>query len=125
MVMGSESASQKPSIIDAYFDLLKSIHIQICLNPINVGLKSSTSNTMFIINFPQINIKTAATKCDLEEELMSSKLVELPCSYLRACERTTAKLPWIVELRFVHHKFMLNFFSFLFYYLGSTNHVFI
>lgn len=108
VVASGESTSNihKPTLIDAYFDLLKSIHIQICLKPINIGFKSlslsnSNSNKMLVVNLPQVNIKTAATKCDLEEELMSSKLVELPCSYLRACERTTAKLPWIIELKYL------------------------
>ena len=37
VVIGHEYGHHKPSFIDAYFDLLKSIHIQICLKPINIG----------------------------------------------------------------------------------------
>lgn len=100
-MIGSEPGHHKPSFIDAYFDLLKSIHIQICVKPIHIGFKLAANDKMFVINLPQIDVKTAATKCDLEEELMSSKLAEWPCSYLKACERTTPKLPWIIELRYI------------------------
>ncbi len=43
-------------------------------------------------------MKSIGTKCDLEEELKSSKQVELPFTNLRACEKTSDKLPWLIDL---------------------------
>lgn len=96
-------ADSKPTLLDTIYDVLKSIHLQICIRPVNIAIRLRTRqnelNKMIWLNLPQVSVKTAGTKCDLEEELMSSRLVELPCTYLRASERTSAKLPWIVELR--------------------------
>ncbi len=95
-------ASAKPTIFDTYYDLVKSIHWQISVRPISINFKTLHGNVnseKLQINLPQIDIKSSGTKCDLEEELISSKLVELPCTYLRACEKTSNKLPWLVEFK--------------------------
>ena len=95
--------SKSPTICDTYYDLLKSIHLQITIKPINVNVFMNdvlnSTNQRLELNIPQIDIKSSGTKCDLEEELVSSKLVELPCTFLRACEKTSNKLPWLVEFR--------------------------
>jgi hypothetical protein len=94
--------SAKPTIFDTYYDLVKSIHWQISVRPISINfrvLHGNVSSEKLQLNLPQIDIKSSGTKCDLEEELVSSKLVELPCTYLRACEKTSNKLPWLVEFK--------------------------
>ena len=50
------------------------------------------------IFYSKVFLKSIGTKCDLEEELQSSSLVELPFTNLRACEKTSDKLPWSIEL---------------------------
>jgi hypothetical protein len=102
----------KPTIVDTYYDLLKSFHLQITLKSIKisfVNLNSITnletiksaeaSKEALVLILPQVDIRSTGTKCDLEEELVTSKLVQLPCTYLRACEKTTDKLPWLIDLR--------------------------
>jgi len=51
-----------------------------------------------VVNLPKLHIKSIGTKCDLEEELKNSKIVELPFTNLRACEKTSDKLPWLIDL---------------------------
>ena len=96
-------AGAKPTIMDTYYDLLKSLHLQISVKPLTVTFKYSEpnkdKNDLIVMVLPQIDLKSAGTKCDLEEELISSKLVELPCTSLRACEKTSNKLPWLMELK--------------------------
>jgi hypothetical protein len=101
------SSTSKPTIFDTYYDLLKSIHLQITVRPINLEFRNSTMSSKCLgLSLPQIDIKSSGTKCDLEEELISnngnntkSSSVELPCTYLRACEKTSNKLPWVVDVR--------------------------
>ncbi|CAF0864916.1 unnamed protein product, partial [Brachionus calyciflorus] len=90
--------NHKPTLIDTFYDLIKALHIQISIKPIRIELNhSSTSN--LCITLPELYAKSSGTKCDLEEELINSKLIELPCTYLRACENTSNKLPWLIELK--------------------------
>lgn len=99
----SNIADAKPTIIDTYYDLLKSFHLQINIKPATLTFKSlkrsELNNELIVITLPQIDFKSAGTKCDLEEELISSRLVEFPCSSLRACEKTSNKLPWLIDLK--------------------------
>jgi hypothetical protein len=92
------TTTAKPTLFDTYYDLVKSVHLQISVRPINVNFRTTRSDEKLEINLPQIDIKSSGTKCDLEEELMGvGRLVELPCTFLRACEKTSNKLPWLVE----------------------------
>ena len=96
------SPSIQPTIIDTCYDLLKSVHLQISVKPVRITFKnldSSLTNHVVVVEMPNLDIKSAGTKCDLEEELINSKLIELPCTYLRACERTSNKLPWLIDLK--------------------------
>lgn len=90
----------KPTLIDYYYDLVQSLHVQISIGSIYIDLLHDNSSLW--IELPNLYIKSSGTKCDLEEELISSKLVELPCTYLRACEKTSNKLPWIMEMKNFH-----------------------
>ena len=94
----------KPTLIDTYYDLLKSFHLHITINSVKINLinqelVSESLNSSIVINLPRVDIKSIGTKCDLEEELKSSKLIELPLTYLRACEKTSDKLPWLIDLK--------------------------
>ena len=94
----------KPTIIDTYYDLLKSFHLHITINSVKINLinqelVNESLNSSIVINLPRVDIKSIGTKCDLEEELKSSKLIELPLTYLRACEKTSDKLPWLIDLK--------------------------
>lgn len=94
------TSSHKPTIIDTFYDLLKTLHIQISIKPISISLNNSKeSKKQILLNLPQIDSKSSGTKCDLEEELINNKLIQLPCTYLRACEKTSNKLPWLVEFK--------------------------
>jgi hypothetical protein len=96
----SNIAGAKPTIIDTYYDLLKSLHLQISVKPVTIAFKITDNPLDLVVAvLPQIDFKSTGTKCDLEEELITSKLVELPCSSLRACEKTSNKLPWIVDFK--------------------------
>jgi hypothetical protein len=80
--------------------LLKSLHLQISVKPVTIAFKITENPLDLVVAvLPQIDFKSTGTKCDLEEELITSKLVELPCSSLRACEKTSNKLPWIVDFK--------------------------
>lgn len=90
----------KPTLIDYYYDLVQSLHVQISIGSIDIDLLHN--NSSLSIALPNLYIKSSGTKCDLEEELINSKMVELPCTYLRACEKTSNKLPWIMEMKNFH-----------------------
>lgn len=95
----ASNSTSKPTIFDTYYDLLKSINLQVSVKPVKIDFKLSTA-TSFAVNLPQIDLKSSGTKCDLEEELVTgTKLVEMPCAFLRACEKTSNKLPWIIDFK--------------------------
>ena len=97
--VNSSSTSSKATLIDAYYDIFKSFHLQISLKPSSLKLTSRQTKSHLTLNLPSIDVKSVGTKCDLEEELIGAKLVEFPCTYLRACEKTSNKLPWVIELK--------------------------
>ncbi len=86
----------KPTVVDTYYDLLKSLHLHISMKPIKVNLDKA--DTEVVITLPNIGVRSIGTKCDLEEELKSSRHVELPFTNLRHCEKTSDKLPWIFDV---------------------------
>ena len=92
------SDNTKPTLIDTYYDLLKSLHLHISLKSVKVNLQKADvvnvdHSSLIVIILPEIRLKSIGTKCDLVEELKNSKLVELPFTNLRACEKTSDKLP--------------------------------
>ena len=48
---------------------------------------------------PKIDLKSIGVKFDLEEELINTWLVELPCKFIKSCEKTSNKLPWQIDLK--------------------------
>lgn len=100
------SNQHKPTLIDYYYDLIQSLHVQISFGHLDINLKHDNSHIW--IRLPHVHLKSSGTKCDLEEELINSKLVELPCTYLRACEKTSNKLPWILDMKNFRIEFMDN-----------------
>lgn len=89
------SENTKPTLIDTYYDLLKSIHLHITVKPVEICLQK---NDLVVVTLPKVDVRSIGTKCDLEEELKGSKLIELPFTNLRACEKTSDKLPWLIDL---------------------------
>lgn len=58
------TAAALPSLIDTYYDLVKSFHLNVNIEPIQIELTHS-----LIVKLPKINLKSIGTKCDLDEEL--------------------------------------------------------
>lgn len=96
ITLASMQDNAKPTLIDTYYDLLKSLHLHVSIKPMKLNLSKDETNC--VITLPKIDVKSIGTKCDLEEELKSSRLVELPFTNLRYCEKTSDKLPWIFDL---------------------------
>jgi len=93
----------KPNLIDTYYDLIKSFHLFISIEPVTLTFQTET-NELIVFNMPKIDVKSIGVKFDLEEELINTWLVELPCKFIKSCEKTSNKLPWQIDLK----NFQLN-----------------
>jgi hypothetical protein len=94
----------RTTLVDTYYDLVKSLHIQIIIKSISIQLKSSfiknsNPNDSITINLPSCDVKSIGTKCDLEDLLIISKVIELPCSCIPSSEKTSDKLPWLIDFK--------------------------
>ena len=62
------TAAALPTLIDTYYDLVKSFHLNVNIEPIQLELTNS-----LIVKLPKISLKSIGTKCDLDEELRTAR----------------------------------------------------
>ena len=69
MSNSEQSNAMRPSIVDTYYDLLKSLHVQLCLCPCTIVFKSLSrgsaaqpSSEQVVVELPCIDLKSAGTK---------------------------------------------------------------